>query len=353
MKHIYNRNKSAIGVCLIISQLFTLQGAWAKSMAQDTLDNSSEARSVYVQKKQSGKYPKFMLFDQPSGGEAQISASAGYSAVNADFNTSYQSSVYKIKSQIAGATSEISAAYGFTDNFYSKMTLSYSNSKNTQSTTAVGSSVANPDSISTSDGIKEPSVLLGAQTRLGATQIFAELSVDVAIGDKVDKRISSTETSDNNLRGGMSYSPHLGLVQDLGSILVMGGASYTFKDDRNERFDGIGYTNINKVKGGNATNVITGLELKNLSRWGFVLGYYKEDSSDSISQQTNQVSTRQGYSRVLAASYLGIKIGSASYLIPKLTYETVLDKTMGSNGVQTNINQIDGWEFNVGARVNF
>lgn len=351
MKHIYNSKKNALGVCLIISQLLAFQGVWAKSASQVALGGSPEFRSVSIQKKQSPKYPKSLLFSQPGGGEFQISASAGYALINADFGGFFQSTGYnKVKSEMTGVASEISAAYGFTDNFYSKVTLNYDNLKSSQSVTN-SSSIVSSDSVRTTDGLKEPSILLGAQTRLGSTQLFAELSVDIPLGDSVERKISVTETTDNNLKGGMSYSPRLGVVHDLGNMLIMGGASYTLKDDRTEKHEGFGYSTTSSVKGGNSTELLTGVELKNLSRWGFVLGYTKEDSTEKKSDQSYEVSTSPGYA--VASSYLGIKIGSATYLIPKLSYSTVLDRKVATGVSQIDINQYDWWNFNVGARVNF
>ncbi|MGZ3774972.1 MAG: hypothetical protein ACXVCY_13715 [Pseudobdellovibrionaceae bacterium] len=356
MKLTLNSSKIAFGVCLVFSQLFAFHGAWASSAMNDEMANPSQFNTVSTlkeQKKQKKKNSKFLLFDQPNGGDIQISGSAGYTASIYNLSTAYQATIYNSKSDSKGFDSDISAAYGFTDNFYSKVTLSYSNSRSTQSTSSYNTTTSSPDSVSTSDGLREPTFLLGTQFQLGATQIFAEFSTNFAIGDKITKKTSATETSDNNLNGGMSYSPHLGIVHDLGDVLLMGGASYTFEGDRNERQDNIGNSFTNKVKGGNSTNLISGIEFKNLSRLGFAAGYSKSESKDSISGSTNQLTTSPGQAYAVALAYMGIKVGPEVYLIPKLMYATELDTQIASGGTLTTINQFDVWKLSMGARVNF
>lgn len=355
MKHISNRKKSALGVCLLVSQLLTFQGAWAQPYTQDSYDNSTQFQSTFRQNRQKKQKPRFLILDQLNGGEVQVSASAGYAATALTLNALTQTGSYKVKTEKSSLSSDISVGYGLTDNFYSKLKLNYENAKNTQSTTALyNATQPNQESITNTAGLQEPSVLLGAQAYLGSTQLFAELSIDIPIGDKIEKRTSYNEISDNNLEGGMRYSPHVGIVQDLGSVLVLGAASYTIKDERTEKFEDQGYTTTKKVKGGNTLNVLTGIEFKNLSRLGFVLGYQKIESADDLSSQANQVSTSPETSQAIASTYLGFKVGSNSYLIPKLSYATDLDKKLTfNNGNQLEIKQADALQFDLGARVSF
>lgn len=355
MQYAYNKKRKAFGICLIISQLLTVHCAWGRSAAETTLDKFAEVQTLPA-KKRTPKHAKLLVLDQPGGGEVQISATAGYTAgiYDRDFTSpAFLPNSYKIKSEATGLASQLTAAYGLTDNFYSKVSMSYGNSKTTQTTTNNGSVANGSESTGTSDGIEEPSILIGAQAFLGSTQLFGELSVDVSIGDRVEKRNSDIDSSDNNLRGGMQYSPHLGIVHDLGSALLMGGISYSVQDERNEKIERIGYTTTTRVKGGNSLNVVTGFELKKLMRWGFLLGYQKEDSKERTAVETNQVTSTPSNSQIVAATYMGIELGSSAYLIPKLSYVTTLDKSVVSNGTQIDINQLDVWSFNLGARVSF
>lgn len=354
MQYTYNKKRKAFGICLIISQLLTVHCAWGRSAAEMTLDKFTEVQALPA-KKRAPKHSKLLVFDQPGGGEVQIAATAGYTAgiFDLSFTSPALPNLYKVKSETTGLASQLTAAYGLTDNFYSKVSMSYGNSKTTQTTTNNGSVVNGFESTDTSDGIEEPSILMGTQAFLGSTQLFGELSVDVSIGDRVEKRNSDIDSSNNNLRGGMQYSPRLGIVHDLGSTLLMGGISYSVHDERNEKTERIGYTTTTRVKGGNSLNVVTGLELKNLMRWGFLLGYQKEDSKERTAVETNQVTSTPSNSQVIAATYMGIELGSSAYLIPKLSYGTTLDKNVVSNGTQIDINQSDVWSFNLGARVSF
>lgn len=372
-------HKISLTTCLIFGQLLSAQVTWAQLARPVSKKHSrnavvvadpyseNEAPQVYTEnmtvKKNKFVDPeetKPILFDLPAGSEFQIKLDTGYLSMSSKLTSSQLGSLLaqaKSSSDATGMGAKLEANYGITDNFYTGVALNYSSITNNLSTDTGSSSfnTVNSKSSNKSDGIREPEFLLGSQILLNSTRLFAELIVDIPIGDKVTKPSSGLDTTDNNLNGGMSYSPRLGVIQDLGSVDLFSGISYTIQSERIEKTDYSTYSTTRKTTGGNNLDLIVGSEFKKLSRLGFVAGYSKYDSTKTNIDQSLQSSENSAYGTLTAASYLGIKLGSSTYIIPKLTYTTVIEKSTytSSSGSKTNLDQMDSWTLSLGARVGF
>lgn len=363
---ISNKKKAVLSSCLMIGQLLTANVTWARSSQMEMGLGEPEGRSQVKAKvlDRSSERTKPILLNLPSGGEFRLEGGLGYSSFNMNtsspqtFNNIYMPQFFSANTNSSsteetGYQSQISASYGLTDNFYGSVKLNYSSSTEKSVVRNANSFVMAESSVKT-DGIKNPSLLVGAQGLMGSTRLFAEVSVDVSLGDRNISRSGFNDWTDNNLSGGMSYSPRLGVIQDLGSVLLYGGASYTIKDTRNKKVTDYNLVTSSQTTGGNSLNLIVGTEFKELSRLGFTMGYAKSDSEETTNQTYLTKSKSASLSKFVASVHAGFKVSENSHLIPALQYATVLEKDfVGGDGLLRNLDRAEIWAFNLMARIGF
>ncbi|MGZ3768351.1 MAG: hypothetical protein ACXVCP_03750 [Bdellovibrio sp.] len=348
-----NKHKRFVmGVCLAFSQLFAFHVALANTPDELTFDNTTQTTTAVSISKKRPTYARPLLFSLPRGGEFIFSGGASYTNYSASYSATAGSYLQQ-KTDSSGMSSNLSTAYGFTENFYSRISVNYGNGKGSTTVTDSAKPYTPAESKSSYDGFSEPDLVVGAQIRLGSTQLFSEVSTDIPLGDQVLTQTSINEKSSNNLNGGMSYSPRIGITQDLGSVFLMGAASYTFWQERTSRQQNIGSTYTTKQNGGNSLNLLAAMEFKNLSRLGFMAAYSKSDSTENRTVETYQVTTSPGQEAVVASTYLGIKITGSLYLMPQVSYATVISNNQTSGIYKINTDRNDNWKAGVAARFYF
>lgn len=358
MVSISNKTRTVVGSCLVLGQLLTANVTLAKTtkIAAASIPTASSQSVYQIKSAPTPDVATSLWFDTPMVGQFQINGTVSYATADLTLSSvaSPLNSGYTAKLESSGLESRMNLAYGFNRYFYGKLAASYGKLSQDSSNQSQQYPTANK-STTEEAGFTEPSMSLGVQTLLNSTRLFAELNVEIPVGERTESRSLSGEATNNRLRGGMSYSPRIGVIHDFGDVLLLGGVSYTFREERSVARTNSTRSYTEKVTGGNSLESLAGVEFKNLLRWGVVMGYAQTDAEEVRDTQYNiKTNNSNSLSRVIASTQLGIKVGDSSYLVPRLSYATLLEKELSiSDGTKLSIGSYNQWSLDLGARINF
>lgn len=332
-------NKLGLGMCLAIVQLVTIDVALA------TGELTSSNAYAYEANEKSGSRRMF-IYEQPVRGVVQLNVEGGFTASATKVTTSRTIS----KSSSDAMTTNISAGYGITDNLYTAVRFNHQSGNISQQVIESGER-SNPEYTIKTEGLDEPTLLLGSQFALKDSQIFAELEVDIGMGDQIEHNNTRTGATRNGLQGGSNYTPRIIFSHDVGDVIIGGKVSYTISDKKVTRFD----RSTSEEKGGNKIEVLGGVEFEHLSRLGFLAGYLLQDNRQitTHSEGPSYTYDSPGVNHLVVGSYCVFQIDKTSSLIPKIAYATALNKTYADSGSNIYIDRLDVWNLSLGARFSF
>ncbi len=300
----------------------------------------------------------------PRGREVRILFNLGYgtgTSKNETFSTMRGAGTYRQDSLSGnGPVASLGLAYGITKNIYAKAEIGYSSQQ--IKTERNDDRMAAESYIDDRAGISEPTVTVGTQFLFKSTRLFGEIGVEIPAGERTREVSGATgkKVTSNNLLGGPSAIPRLGVIQDFGPVLWMTDFSYTVRGDRtlssNTTYSGVvgGVSQKSTQVGGNEVRVNTGIEFKRLWNLGMSVGYLGVDSSDTTTTGTLDVRHTDETGFLVAETQMGIKLSRSFVLIPKVAYKANLKKERTlSDGTETSVYQNDLWNLSLGTRFAF
>ena len=327
-----------------------------KSIQSDVSGGTAAVTTRPVKTKKSAA--NTLVFSLPEGKQTLLEVQGSYQNLNLGISGKVlqTNNTIKIETTKTDYIGAIQATYGFTDSFYSRVKFSYG--KGSQDSTSSGitdSTSSNLNTTTKSDGHSEPEVSIGYQIVNSASRLFTELSVDVGVGDQVTREETSSQKTENYLSGGTSYSPKIGYIQELNTIKLFGGLSYTIHDQRTKRYEELNKSpSIEIVKGANVLNALAGFEFKDLSQLGFVVGYANQDGSEYYGSDGKKTSDSKSNQYWTATSYLGFKLAPGQFLVPQLSYVYIPNFIVNDTpGLDWNGEQVTMWSFSLFAKLSF
>lgn len=363
---------TGIALCLLIGQLMPLN-VFAQSseaimaplpadMPNQTLTTEQDPVAILRLEERTARP---LSLNIPRGREVRILFNLGYgtgTSKNETFSTMRGAGTYRQDSLSGnGPVASLGLAYGITKNIYAKAEIGYSSLQ--IKTERNDDRLAAETYIDDRSGISEPLVTVGTQFLFKSTRLFGELGVEIPAGERT-REVSGTtgkKVTSNNLLGGPSAIPRLGVIQDFGPVLWMTDVSYTVRGDRNlnmnTTYSGVAAGGVSQKStqvGGNEVRANTGIEFKHLWNLGMSVGYLGIDSSDTTTQGTFDVRHTDETGFLIAETQMGIKLSRSFVLIPKVAYKANLKKERTfSDGTETSVYQSDLWNLSLGTRFAF
>ena len=331
--------------------------------AQTTPTTSGETRTSYVAPKDTSfdGYAKSVLLPTPDALEFMLGLEmTGQNSTSSTESKLLQNTGLKSTSKTTQNLTQgtFKPEFGITKNFFMGANLNYlSGTVNVDGNDQNGFSTNSNSKI---DGMTEPSLIAGTQVIFGNTHLIGELAGKVPMGDAQYSRTGNDITRDSKMGGG-SYTPLIATIVDVRKFKILGSLSYEVMSARkidvennNVLFSGnVNPTNnryTQTTTGGNQMILSGGMEFPTLLNSGFVLGYIKnEDSKVSSDSQGSVVTQQSGFASGAAKLYSGITIGQNTMIVPQITYQTILDKSVDN----LQYNQSDIWALDLSAKIKF